>query len=376
MKIWKKLKFPAQEFNLENTLVNGQCFNWRKIGDHHYEGVFSKYYVQVKRDNDAYVQYSTIPPNENPEKEQLFEDQFKSYLNYDANIPELYEHWAQKDKRFSQIAEPIHGVRCLRQDPWECTVSFICSQCNNIKRITQLLETLRKTVSQIVALNQQSQFGSEICEIDQDDGTRRKIYQFPTVEQLQTATEKQLRELMFGYRAKYLVAISKQIVDKGGQNWLESLRGQPNEKIREELTSLPGIGSKVADCIALFSLDCANSIPVDTHVFQIALKLGYVKGLKKDSSLNNKLYLQIVQAFRDKFGDKAGWAHQIMFAGDLKSFQEKISNSNSANTSAQNSKKRKIDEIKDQEEEKEEEEIKVQDVDTKRETRSKRRKLN
>jgi len=42
-----------------------------------------------------------------------------------------------------------------------------------------------------------------------------------------------------------------------------------------------------------------------------------------------------VEAFRKRFGDKAGWAHQILFAGDLNSFQEKI----------KDSKKRKIGEI-------------------------------
>jgi N-glycosylase/DNA lyase len=31
--------------------------------------------------------------------------------------------------------------------------------------------------------------------------------------------------------------------------------------------TLKGVGNKVADCIALFSLDCHDIIPVDTHVF-------------------------------------------------------------------------------------------------------------
>lgn len=57
------------------------------------------------------------------------------------------------------------------------------------------------------------------------------------------------------------------IEEKGGSGWLEGLRGQKIEKVREELTSLIGVGNKVADCIALFSLDCAGTIPVDTHVF-------------------------------------------------------------------------------------------------------------
>ncbi len=71
----------------------------------------------------------------------------------------------------------------------------------------------------------------------------------------------------FGYRAKFIVASVKMIHDKGGYKWLEGLRGQQLDKVREELTSLMGVGNKVADCVALFSLDCAGSVPVDTHVF-------------------------------------------------------------------------------------------------------------
>ncbi len=70
-----------------------------------------------------------------------------------------------------------------------------------------------------------------------------------------------------------------------------------------------GVGNKVADCIALFSLDCSGTVPVDTHVFQIAQKLGYVKGLSKTATLNEKLYITIGDAFRKVFGEKAGWAH-------------------------------------------------------------------
>jgi hypothetical protein len=53
--LWKELNSHAREFNLENTLVNGQCFNWRKLSHDHFEGVFQKYYVQLKREKDEVV---------------------------------------------------------------------------------------------------------------------------------------------------------------------------------------------------------------------------------------------------------------------------------------------------------------------------------
>lgn len=38
----------------------------------------------------------------------------------------------------------------------------------------------------------------------------------------------------------------------------------------DALSTLPGVGPKVAACIALFSLDHHHAIPVDTHVWQVS----------------------------------------------------------------------------------------------------------
>lgn len=45
------------------------------------------------------------------------------------------------------------------------------------------------------------------------------------------------------------------------------LRALSLAECRDELIELMGVGNKVADCIALFSLDKADCVPVDTHVF-------------------------------------------------------------------------------------------------------------
>ena len=71
----------------------------------------------------------------------------------------------------------------------------------------------------------------------------------------------------FGYRCKYIVESVRYINEKGGWDWLLGLRGKPHDEVRAELLNLLGVGKKVADCISLFSMDCDNVTPVDTHVY-------------------------------------------------------------------------------------------------------------
>jgi len=71
-----------------------------------------------------------------------------------------------------------------------------------------------------------------------------------------------------GYRAKYIVSTVKKVKENGGEDWLLNLRKEKDTDIVvEQLSSLLGVGRKVADCVRLFSLDNNSSIPVDTHVF-------------------------------------------------------------------------------------------------------------
>jgi len=76
-----------------------------------------------------------------------------------------------------------------------------------------------------------------------------------------------LRELGFGYRAPYIIKSLEMLEAKGGHTYLNSLREENLATCRKELTELHGVGNKVADCISLFSLDKADCVPVDTHVF-------------------------------------------------------------------------------------------------------------
>lgn len=130
----------------------------------------------------------------------------------------------------------------------------------------------------------------------------------------------------FGYRAEYIVDTVEMIKNNGGEEWLAKHRNISHYEIRKELMKLKGIGRKVADCICLFSMDCHQAVPVDTHVFQLAKRLGYIAKERDKKSMNDTLYNKIADCYFKKFGKYAGWAQQVLFIGDLSMYKEVMEN--------------------------------------------------
>lgn len=164
------------------------------------------------------------------------------------------------------------------------------------------------------------------------------MHDFPTPEALTGKNvESHLRELGFGYRAKYIAETARIVANQKPKNWLESLRNPevpgfgnqlvPLEKhatykeAHEELLSLKGVGPKVADCVCLMGLGWAESVPVDTHVWQIAQR-DYKFG-KKAKTFNKAMYDAVGDHFRTLWGKHAGWAHSVLFTADLREFADR-----------------------------------------------------
>jgi len=131
-----------------------------------------------------------------------------------------------------------------------------------------------------------------------------------------------LRDLGFGYRSKYIIGTAKKLLEMGGESALVELREKSTNEAHSFLTKLPGVGSKVASCVCLFSLDKHEDIPVDTHVWQIAIR--DFKMDVKGKSLTKKVYKEIGDEFRRRFGIYAGWAHNVMFVADLTQFSHRL----------------------------------------------------
>ena len=65
----------------------------------------------------------------------------------------------------------------------------------------------------------------------------------------------------------------QQILRSIGDDALDWLEAAPLEEARSYLCSLPGVGRKTAACVLLFSF-ARPDIPVDTHVYRVASRLG------------------------------------------------------------------------------------------------------
>jgi endonuclease-3 len=76
-------------------------------------------------------------------------------------------------------------------------------------------------------------------------------------------------------KAVRIKQVLEQIEKEQGRINLNSLKSMSMAEAEDYLMSLPGVGHKTARCVLLFSLG-KPSLPVDTHVFRVAKRLGLI----------------------------------------------------------------------------------------------------
>ncbi|KAF8242377.1 DNA glycosylase, partial [Wilcoxina mikolae CBS 423.85] len=307
---WRKLPIPLSELCISTVLRCGQSFRWKLSGPEEWSCALKGRILSLKQDT-THLHYRSIYPvtaspscPDDDDTPALIHD----YFNLSVDLGKLYRIWSSRDPNFQKKAPSFAGVRMLRQDPWENVVSFICSSNNNISRISQMVNNLCLT------------WGPPLGTLE--DGC--VYHDFPEPKALtKPGVEQKLRELGFGYRAKYIANAAKMIVEERPEGWLNSLRTVPYSEAHAALLELPGVGPKVADCVALMSLDKKEAVPVDTHVLQIAQR-DYGFGKTKNKTLTKATYDAIGDHFRNLWGDEAGWAHSVLFTADLRTFSERL----------------------------------------------------
>ncbi len=76
-------------------------------------------------------------------------------------------------------------------------------------------------------------------------------------------------------KAPRLKAMLAEIRERTGGFDLSLLKEMPDAEAREWLRTLPAVGPKTAACVLLFALG-KPALPVDTHVYRVAVRLGLV----------------------------------------------------------------------------------------------------
>ncbi|XP_071693545.1 N-glycosylase/DNA lyase OGG1 [Rutidosis leptorrhynchoides] len=316
---WVSLNLNKSELFLPLTFPTGQTFRWKQTTPFQFTGVVGSHLISLKQLQDSdqsnilYCFHNTLDSDQAAAKAALLD-----FLNMGICLSDVWDEFSKSDSRFAELAVCLSGARVLRQDPLECLIQFICSSNNNIKRITQMVDFV-------------SRLGNHVGVVEGID-----FYEFPSLDRLSKVSEDELRKAGFGYRANYITGTVKVLQSKpgGGVEWLASLRKLDLRSAIEALTTLPGVGPKVAACIALFSLDQHHAVPVDTHVWKIATR--YLIPELAGARLTPKLCSRVADAFVEKYGKYAGWAQTLLFIAELPSQKALIQSFNNNTEEAKN----------------------------------------
>lgn len=279
-----------QPFDLAASLESGQGHRWLPKDGGWYEGVIGSDFVRIRQVGGAHgkVEFDCEAD------ERQIEHRLYRHFRMDDDIQAIYDDLSKRDRKMAGLVKRYPGMRVMRIDPWECLVFFILSANTNIPRIHQSMEKISQAFGSGTSLNSRDRFTfptpDDICE---DASGLEKL------KGLRLGLDKETKI----YRAA--IAVHSKIIN------LAALAVQSSsEQVIRTLRHLYGVGDKVANCVALFSLEKLDAFPVDTHV--AAALRRYYQGIPKSPEALSKWAQR-------RFGPYAGYAESFFFYDDLSS---------------------------------------------------------
>lgn len=270
-------RIKTVDFNIDYTLSCGQVFRWEK--NEWWVGVVNGAVIRAKQEGRELVISSSLD-------EKFIQD----YFRLDDDLERIYLE-INKDKFMDSLIRKYRGLRLIRQDPWECLVSYICSSNNTIKNIANSIKRMCEC------------FGWEI-----DKG----YYSFPTPEALSKVQPEEMVQCRLGFRAPRVMELASLITQ--GEFDLYGIKDLSYRDGRKELVKIKGVGNKIADCVLLFAFGKLESFPVDTHIEQIMDRF-YGENFK--DAKKSKKREAIAEFARGYFGKYCGYAQEYLYMEDL-----------------------------------------------------------
>jgi len=262
---------------LGELLDGGQAFRWNRQVDGAWRGVWANCIAELRSERET-VQWRAPPLIA-----ERVAGRIAAYLGPDEAFLLAWDSlpW-RSDPVLQQAIARWHGLRILRQRLGEALLCFLCSSLKQIPHIKQLAETLA------------DRYGEEIV---------TGVHALPTWSRLHRVSESELRAAGLGYRARFVHATAHFLAGQPG--WLDVVERLPYAEAHARLMSLPGVGSKIADCALLFGAGRLEAFPVDTWISRTMTERYGLQAWTID---------QIAQFGRIHFGAYAGMAQQFLFS--------------------------------------------------------------
>jgi N-glycosylase/DNA lyase len=291
---WQPLALRLAPDVLAETLDGGQSFRWQQV-DGLWTGTWSGCVAQLRLQDDAVEWRAPAPLRAN------VATALPRYLGLDRDWAALTDSlpW-RSDAHLAQCLAAFPGLRILRQPFGETLLGFLCSATKQIVQIKQMCALLAE------------RHGSVLVERVAPNALNERVegntfHRLPSWPELATIPEKDLRQCLLGFRAKYIHGTAKFIAARPG--WLEETEHLPYAAAKARLLELPGVGEKVADCVLLFGAGKLEAFPVDTWV---------LKSLARRYGLTGWKPAPVAHFGRTHFGPLAGLAQQYLFAWERK----------------------------------------------------------
>jgi len=270
--------FPARDYDLAATLDSGQVFRWRQK-ENSWIGVVGKNWIRLTKNNGAILAETARP--------QANWHWLKEFLQTDIKLDKILRTFPDDEPMNNAIAA-CHGLRVLRQEPWECLASFMMSSTKQIVQIRRIVSNLCEC------------FGEQIVSLS---GPGESFYSFPGPKKIAALSETQLRDCKMGFRAPNLLAAARRIAE--GEIDLEKIRRMDYSAARAELMKLRGVGGKIADCVLLFAYGFDSAFPVDVWIERALQQFYFPRRRAPEKKLRHFVSTH--------FGPHAGYAQQYLF---------------------------------------------------------------
>lgn len=225
----------------------------------------------------------------------------KDYLRLGDEINMWVKEFGSNPLMKDSLKE-LSGMYLIRQEPFECSISYLFAQGLSVKVIQHAVNKLCE------------KYGNAIQDLPKDFPASMAC-SFPSLEKLASLTPGRLKPYSNNYtaRAERIIRLSRSIIT--GAFDFTALRKLSCDEARVELMTKEGVGPKIADCILLFSLDHLSAFPLDRWVYRAMRDhFGFHTRTGKDKDAPTPaLYREMTAYARKEFGARCGVASEYLF---------------------------------------------------------------